>query len=364
MRDTDANGGAAARGGCEISWFSALCDDDYEFLGVPDPMLKSSWEHCRDIVLQAETGGFDNILLPSGYQLGIDTTAFAAAIAPMLRRMRLLMAVRIGETWPPQLARQIATIDRLLGGRLTVNIISSDMPGEKLASAPRYARTLEAMRILKAMLNGESLDHQGEHWQLKLDPPRVTTVSGKAPLLYFGGLSEDAREAAAQGCDVYLMWPDKREAVQAIIADMTARAAKHGRTLRFGYRAHVVVRDTEAEARAAADRLLSKLDAETGAEIRAKSLDATSVGVRAQAELRESAADDGYAEEHLWTGIGRARSGCGAAIVGDPDQVLAKLQSYRDMGIEAFILSGYPHAAEADLFARHVLPRIDHGPLV
>ena len=81
---------------CEISWFSALCDDDYEFLGVPDPMLRSSWEHCRDIVMQAEAGGFDNILLPSGYELGIDTTAFAAGIAPMLKRMRLLMAVRIG----------------------------------------------------------------------------------------------------------------------------------------------------------------------------------------------------------------------------------------------------------------------------
>jgi alkanesulfonate monooxygenase len=348
---------------CEISWFSALCDDDYEFLGVSDPMLKSTWEHCRDIVLQAETGGFDNILLPSGYQLGIDTTAFAAAIAPMLRRMRLLMAVRIGETWPPQLARQIATIDRILGGRLTVNIISSDMPGEQLASAPRYARTFEAMTILKTLLNGEPLDHQGEFWKLKLDPPRVGTLSGKAPLLYFGGLSPDAREAAAQGCDVYLMWPDKKEAVAEIIADMKARAGKHGRTLRFGYRAHVVVRDTESEARAAADRLLSKLDDATGAAIRAKSLDATSAGVRAQAELRESASDDGYAEENLWTGVGRARSGCGAAIVGDPDQVLAKLQSYREMGIDAFILSGYPHAAEADLFARHVLPRIDHGPL-
>ena len=352
-----------SRGPCEISWFSALCDDDYEFLGVHDQRLKSSWEHCRDIVLQAETGGFDNILLPSGYALGIDTTAFAAAVAPMLRWMRLLMAVRIGETWPPQLARQIATIDRILGGRLTVNIISSEMPGEKLASAPRYARTVEAMTILKTLLNGEPLDHQGEFWQLKLDPPRVGTVSGKAPLLYFGGLSEDAREAAAKGCDVYLMWPDKKETVAAIIADMTARAARHGRSLRFGYRAHVVVRDSEAEARAAADRLLSKLDAAEGAEIRAKSLDASSVGVRAQAELRESASEDGYAEEHLWTGIGRARSGCGAAIVGDPDQVLAKLEDYRAMGIDAFILSGYPHAAEADLFARHVLPRIEHGPL-
>lgn len=349
---------------CEISWFSALCDDDYEFLGQPDPKLASSWEHCRDIVLQAETGGFDNILLPSGYALGIDTTAFAAAIAPMLRRMRLLMAVRVGESWPPQLARQIATIDRLLGGRLTVNIISSEMPGESLASAPRYARTVEAMYILKTLLNGQPLDHDGAFWKLKLDPPRVGTVSGKAPLLYFGGLSPDAREAAAKGCDVYLMWPDRQEAVAEIIADMKARAAKHGRTLRFGYRAHVVVRETEAEARTAAERLLSKLDAATGAAIRAKSLDSKSAGVAAQAALREGASDDGYAEPNLWTGIGRARSGCGAAIVGDPDQVLSKLESYRAMGIEAFILSGYPHAAEADLFARHVLPRIDHGPLV
>ncbi|MBU1375648.1 MAG: LLM class flavin-dependent oxidoreductase [Alphaproteobacteria bacterium] len=349
---------------CEVSWFSALCDDDYEFLGVPDPMLKSSWEHCRDIVMQCEAGGFDNILLPSGYELGIDTTAFAAGIAPMLRRMRLLMAVRIGEMWPPQLARQIATIDRMLGGRLTVNIISSDMPGEKLASAPRYARTVEAMSILKTMLNGQPLDHDGEFWKLKLDPPRVTTVSGKAPLLYFGGLSEDAREAAAKGCDVFLMWPDKKETVAAIIADMTARAARHGRILKFGYRAHMIVRDTEAEARDAAARLLSKLDAATGEAIRAKSLDSTSAGVQAQAALREAASDDGYAEANLWTGVGRARSGCGAAIVGDPDQVLAKLNDYRDMGIEAFILSGYPHAAEADLFARHVLPKLEHGPLV
>src|SRR5436305_10348291 len=108
------------------------------------------------------------------------------------------------------------------------------------------------MRIQKTLLNGEPLDHQGEFWQLKLDPPRVRTVSGKAPLLYFGGLSEDAREAAAQGCDVFLMWPDRKETVAAIIADMTTRAAKYGRTLKFGYRAHMIVRDTEAEARTAA----------------------------------------------------------------------------------------------------------------
>jgi len=227
----------------------------------------------------------------------------------------------------------------------------------------RYARTVEAMHILKPLLNGQPLDHDGDFWKLKIDPPRIGTVSGKAPLLYFGGLSEDAREAAAKGCDVFLMWPDKQENVAAIIADMTERAGRHGRTLRFGYRAHVIVRETETAARAAADRLLSRLDAAEGAAIRAKSLDSTSTGVAAQAALRENAADDGYAEPNLWTGVGRARSGCGAAIVGDPDQVLAKINAYRDMGIEAFILSGYPHAAEADLFARHVLPYIDHAPL-
>ncbi len=348
----------------EVSWFSALCDDDYEFLGQPDPALASSWEHCRNIVLTAEKGGFDNILLPSGYQLGLDTTAFAAAIAALTSRIRLLMAVRIGESWPPQLARQIATLDRITGGRMTVNIISSDLPGEKLASAPRYARTLEVMQILKALLDGEPLSHHGAHYDIEIDPPRITTVSGKCPPLYFGGLSEDAREAAAAGCDVYLMWPDTMATVREIIADMRARAARHGRTLKFGYRAHVIVRETEAEARAYATRLLSKLDAETGDAIRAKSLDSTSVGVLRQAELRAGAGNEGYVEDNLWTGIGRARSGCGAAIVGDPDQVLAKLRAYQAEGIEAFILSGYPHAAEADLFSRHVLPNLDHGRLI
>ncbi len=348
---------------CEVSWFSALCDDDYEFLGVPDPALQSSWEHCRDIALAAEQGGFDNLLLPSGYALGIDTLAFAAGVAPLLRRMRLLAAVRIGEVWPPQLARQLATIDQMLGGRLTINIISSDLPGETLASGPRYRRTVEAMHLLRSFLNGEAVDFEGDFYRLKLDPPRIRPVSGRAPPFYFGGLSEDAREAAAEGADVYLMWPDRLEAVREIIGDLSARAARRGRKLKFGYRVHVVVRETKALAREAADRLLSRLDDATGEAIRNRSLDSQSAGVRRQAELREAAAGDGFIEDNLWTGIGRARSGCGAAIVGDPDQVLAKLRAYQEAGIEAFILSGYPHMAEADLFARHVLPRLNHGPL-
>ena len=345
----------------EVSWFAALCDDDYEFLGVPDPALLSSWEHCRGIALAAEEAGYDNILLPSGYALGIDSVAFAAGLAPLVRRMRLLLAVRLGEMWVPQLARQLATIDRMLDGRLTVNIISSDLPGQKLESAPRYRRTLEIMTALRALLHGERVDVDGEFVSLHLDPPRIT-AAGPAPF-YFGGMSEAAREVAAAAADVFLMWPDTLPRVADTLDDLRKRASVHDRTLRFGYRAHVIVRETETEARAAAARLLSKLDPATGEQVRARSLDTGSAGVAAQVALREGADDEGYAEPNLWTGIGRARSGAGAAIVGDPDQVLAKLQAYQELGIESFILSGYPHRTEADLFARYVLPRLEHGPL-
>jgi alkanesulfonate monooxygenase len=347
----------------EISWFSALCDDDYEFLGVEDPALKSSWEHCRDIVLTADRNGFDNILLPSGYTLGIDSVAFASGIAPLVEQIQLLLAVRMGEMWLPQLARQLATIDQMLNGRLTINIISSDIPGEALESAPRYQRTIEWMQVLRQLLNGESIDFHGDFVDLELDPPRAQTVSGTCPPFYFGGFSPAAKACAAQEADVFLTWPDTVASVANTVQEMTALAEGHDRELAYGLRSHVIVRETEAEARAAADRLMSRLDLDTGEAIKQRSLDTASVGVARQSALRDGADDEGYAEPHLWTGIGKARSGAGAAIVGNPDQVAAKLQEYIDVGIGAFILSGYPHIAECDLFAEMVLPQLDHGPL-
>jgi alkanesulfonate monooxygenase len=356
----------AAAGPPEIAWFAALCDDDYEFLGVADPALESSFEHCADIVSAADELGYDNVLLPSGYELGIDAVAFAAGVARQVARTRLLLAVRCAEMWPPQLARQLATIDQMLGaapddtGRLTVNIISSDLPGAPLDSAPRYARTLEVMTVLRDLLDGKAVDHHGDFYDLTLEPPRLHTVTGRCPPLYFGGLSDAAREVAATAADVYLMWPDTVAGAAAVIEDLTARAAFHGRTLRFGFRSHVIVRDTEAEARAAAARLVSRLDRGDGERIRARSLDSASAGVARQAELRDGADEDGFVEDHLWTGIGRARSGAGAAIVGDPDQVLEAIEAYRAVGISSFILSGYPHLDECARFAP-LLDRIRRG---
>lgn len=347
----------------EISWFGALCDDDYEQLGVADPALASSWEHCRDLTLAADRNGFDAILMPSGYELGIDPVAFTAGVAPLLERIAPLVAVRLGELWVPQLARQLATLDQMLGGRLLVNIISSDLPGQQLDSSPRYRRTLETMTVLRQLLRGEDVSFHGDFLDLELAAPRIARSRSSAPPFYFGGLSPAAREVAAEAADVYLMWPDTVAATAAVVDDLRARAAARGRTLRYGFRVHVIVRETESEARAAADHLLAALDDDAGAAIRSRSLDTASAGVARQGELREAADGDGFVEDHLWTGIGRARSGAGAAIVGDPDQVRATLDAYRDVGIDAFILSGYPHQRECDRFARLVLDDYPHRPL-
>ena len=346
----------------ELAWFAALCDDDYEQLGVPDPSLASSYEHCAAIVRAADEAGYDAILMPSGYALGIDTVAFTAAVARSTRTIRPIVAARMGEMWLPQLARQLATLDHLLDGRMVVNVISSELPGEALASGPRYQRTLEHMHGLRTLLDGQPLDAQGEWVRAHVDPPRIRTTSGSCPPLWFGGLSDDARDVAARAADVYLMWPDTLAGVAGIVADMRTRAASYGRTLGLGYRVHVVVRETEAEARAAARHLVAALDPEVGEAIRARSLDSTSVGVRAQAGLRDASDDDGFVEPNLWTGIGRARSGCGAAIVGDPHQVADKIRGYRSLGIDRFILSGYPHLDECRRFAALVMPLLRADP--
>ena len=345
----------------EVAWFAALCDDDYEFLGVPDPALQSSWNHCRNIVLRAEANGFDNVLLPSGYALGLDATAFAAAIAAETSLIKLLLAVRLGELVVPQLARQIATLQQIAGGRLVINAISSDVPGETMSSEARYQRTTETIGVLRTLLRGERADFDGEYVTAHVDAPRIAVDHPHDPVVYFGGLSVAARQCAAESCDVYLMWPDTTDQMRKVMREMDDRAAKFGRKLRYGWRSHVIVRDTEADARAAATQLLSRLDAGTGEAIRARSLDSQSAGVARQSELRQSADDDGYLERHLWTGVGRARSGAGIAIVGDPAQVAGKLCELRDAGVETFILSGYPHLAECDLVARHVLPKLRSG---
>jgi alkanesulfonate monooxygenase len=348
----------------EVAWFSALCGDDYEYLGVPDGALRSSWEHCREIVLTADQLGYDNILLPNSYVPGQDTLVFAGAMGALARRISLLVAVRCGEYHPPMLGRAVATLDHMLEGRLTLNIISSDMPGETLDSGARYRRSAEVIEILKQGWTQDRIQFQGEFYRFDLpsDPVRPYQQNG-GPLLYFGGISDPARDLCAKHCDVFLMWPETEERLAETMRDLSARAAGYGREIDFGLRIHMIVRETEAEARAAARRLMSKLDEAKGQEIKHRAQDSRSAGVLRQDALRQQADEEGYIEPFIWSGIGRARSGCGSAIVGDPGQVLEKVQRYIQMGMRAFILSGYPHLDECRLFAHHVLPHLQRCKL-
>jgi len=343
----------------EVSWFAALCSDDYQFLGVPDGSLRSSWAHCSEIVKTAEEQGFRNILCPSSYQVGQDTLSFVAGCAPITSKINMLAAVRCGEMQPIMLARTIATLDHMLEGRLTVNIISSDFPGEVADSSYRYQRSREVVEILKQAWTQDQINHAGSVYNfsgMTTDPVRPYQTGG--PLLYFGGYSPDALELCGQHCDVYLMWPEKMEELEGRMKAVHAVADRYGRTLDYGLRVHVIVRDTEAEAREYADYIVSKLDDDQGAAIRNRAQDAKSLGVSHQAKNRDIADDHGYIEQNLWTGVGRARSGCGAAIVGSTDQVLSKLEAYQKMGIRAFVLSGYPHLDEAKHFGSRVLPQM------
>lgn len=344
----------------EVSWFSALCSDDYAFLGVPDGDLRSSFAHCRDIVQTAEAQGFRNVLAPSSYQVGQDTLSFVAAMSQLTTDINFLAAIRCGEMQPIMLARTVATLDHMLQGRLTLNVISSDFPGEVADSAFRYKRSHEVVEILRQCWTRDTVDFDGEVYQfhgLSTDPARPYQHNG-GPLLYFGGYSPPALELCGAQCDVYLMWPEPKEQIAQRMRDVHARAEAHGRTLDYGLRVHMIVRDTEAEAREYAEHLVSKLDDDYGRMIRDRAHDSISLGVAHQAKARELADKFGYVEPHLWTGVGRARSGCGAALVGSTDQILSEIEAYRKMGIRAFIFSGYPHIDEAVHFGTRVMPEL------
>ncbi len=345
----------------EISWFAPSCWGDTARLGVTDPTRSATFAYNRKVVELVDRLGFQNVLIPSSFVPGMDPWTLASALAPGTTGTRLLPAVRVGEFDPPMFARAAKTLQQVMGGRLTVNIISSELAGETLGSLERYQRTAEAMALLKAFWSEEHVHHEGDWWNYDL--PTTATRTRTPPPLYFGGTSEPAREAAAQHADVYLMWIETVASTAELVADLRERAALHGRTLRFGLRTHVIVRDTEDAARSAAADLVSELDPDIGRRLKESSHDHASEGVRRQDALRGSASDDGFVEESLWTGIGVARSGVGAAITGNPDQVEAKLRAYADLGIESFILSGYPLDDEAERVAKLLLPRFNLGPI-
>jgi alkanesulfonate monooxygenase len=212
---------------------------------------------------------------------------------------------------------------------------------------------------LKQAWTQEEINYEGQIYHFKgLSTDPVKPYQSGGPLLYFGGYSPAAVDLCAAHCDVYLMWPEIEETLAQRMRTVHARAQHHGRVIDYGLRVHMIVRDTEQEAKEYAKELVSQLDDEIGRQIRARALDAKNYSVSIQAQNLAMSDSEGYVEPHLWTGIGRARSGCGAALVGSVDQVMSKIERYMKMGIRAFIFSGYPHLQECEIFGTKVLPHL------
>jgi alkanesulfonate monooxygenase len=348
----------------EIAWFDDLCGGDTTFLGTIDPFRRSNFSHCTNIIETADRLGFKNILLPTSYVVGQEVIPFAAAAAMKVKNINMLAAIRTGEIHPPMLARHLATLDHILEGRLTINIINSDLPGIKEDHEMRYKRCGEVIEILKQAWTQDWINFEGEIYKFNMpaDPVKPYQQNG-GPLLYFGGISPGSKEICAKYCDVFLMWPEPEESIYETMQEMSEKAAKHGREIDFGLRIHVIVRETEEEARAYTKLLMTKFDKEMAEKLKNRTQDSKSAGVLRQDEFRKNADADDFTEPLLWTGIGRARSGCGGAIVGTPTQILEKMNRYMDMGIRSFILSGYPLIEECELFGKLVLPHLPNEKL-
>ena len=349
-----------------IFWFISTHGDS-RYLGTTKGAREINYDYLRQIAVAADTQGFDGVLLPTGRSCE-DAWVVASSLMSATRKLKFLVALRPGLTTPGLAVRMASTFDRLSNGRLLINIVTGGDQGELEADglyadhAKRYEITDEFLRIWRASLEGEGgeagYDFEGKHLTVKGAKTLYPPVQTPHPPLYFGGSSEPAHELAAEQVDVYLTWGEPPAAVAEKIADMRARAAKHGRTLRFGIRLHVIVRETNEEAWAAADDLIRYVDDEVIARAQKAFAKMDSVGQQRMVALHGGKRDKLEVSPNLWAGVGLVRGGAGTALVGDPETVAARIKEYADLGIDTFIFSGYPHLEESYRFSELVFPLI------
>jgi len=344
----------------DIFWFLPTSGDT-RYLGKSDFGRPATNAYMRQIAVTAENLGYDGLLIPTGSSC-LDPWVTASSLVGATQRIKLLVALRTSLSGPTASARQAATLDQALGGRLLLNVVPGGDATELAADGvfldhdARYEAADEFLTVWKRLQQGETVDFKGQHLQVQGAKNNFAPVSQPYPPLYFGGSSPAAHELAAKHVDAYLSWGEPPAQVAEKIADVRARAAQHGRTVRFGVRLHVIVRETRSEAWAEADRLISRL---TDADIAAAQQNFNrmdSVGQRRMAELHGGQRDKLEISPDLWAGVGLVRGGAGTALVGDPETVAKRLQEYADLGVDSFVLSGYPHLEEAIRFAELVFP--------
>ncbi len=346
----------------EAFWFFPTFGDG-RYLGTPIGARSITLTYLQQIAAAIDDLGYTGALLPTGRGCE-DAWVTASLLAPATKKLKFLVAVRPGLTTPGQAARMTATLDRFSEGRVLINVVAGgdaeELAGDgiTLDHDGRYELTDEFLEVWRRLLRRERVAFEGKHIQSHGGQLSVYPVQKPYPALYFGGSSPAAHDVAAKHVDVYLTWGEPPEKVAAKLDDVRKRAADQGRTLRFGIRLHVIVRETEREAWAAADSLIRYVSDETIAASKANLSRIQSEGQRRMAELHGGDRSKLVIAPNLWAGVGLVRGGAGTALVGDPEQVAARIREYQDLGLETFILSGYPHLEEAYRVAELLFPTL------
>jgi alkanesulfonate monooxygenase len=344
----------------EIFWFLPTHGDGH-YLGTGIGSRAVTHAYLSQIARAADELGYGGVLLPTGRSCE-DAWIVAASLIPLTRRLRFLVAIRPGIISPTAAARITATLDRMSEGRVLINVVTGGDPDEAqgdgvfLSHDERYLATAEFLEVWRRVLGGEVVDFEGQHVRVKGAKVLYPPVQKPHPPLYFGGSSEAAHALAAEQMDLYLTWGEPPEAVALKIADMRQRAAAQGRSLRFGIRLHVIVRETNAQAWAAANELIRYLDDDAIALAQKAFARFDSEGQRRMSRLHGGQRDRLEVSPNLWAGVGLVRGGAGTALVGDAEIVAARLREYGALGIDTFILSGYPHLEEAYRAAELLFP--------
>lgn len=343
-----------------VLWFLPTFGDA-RYLGTSLGARETDLNYLRQIAQAADSLGYYGVLLPTGRSCE-DSWIVGAALAPQTTALKYLVAVRPGLQSPTVAARMTATLDRLSCGRVLINVVTGGDPVENKGEGlfhdhgERYELTSEFLAVYRALLKGETVNYKGRFVEIEDGRLQYLPVQQPSVPLYFGGSSEAGIRVAAQAVDKFLTWGEPPDDVAAKISAVRSATAKEGRSLSFGIRLHVIVRETREAAWKAADELISHLDDDAIAAAQKIFARMDSVGQKRMSALHSGRRDKLEISPDLWAGVGLARGGAGTALVGDPETVAKRIKEYAALGIDTFILSGYPHLEEAYRFAELVFP--------
>lgn len=346
----------------DILWYVVNRDGRYPW--DPTWTRPVDIDYLRALATTIDARGYSGALFATQPNGGLDPFITAASLAPHTRRMRFLLAVHPSLFTPSQLVKLTTTLDHNIGGRLVLNIVNGHTSlapaGVHLAHDERYRRCDEFLDVYRRMMSGETVDFDGEFIKVSGAKAEFPSLQQPYPPLWFGGSSEIALDVAARHIDKYLTWGEPPAETAAVVKDVRARAARHGRQIGFGIRLNLIVRDSDDEAWQAAQQMLDSASDEAIAKVQDNNRKQDAVGQKRQTAFhggkRPRHARDLEVHPNVWSGFGLLRNGPGIAIVGGPESVAERLIEYKSVGVESFILSGNPFLEEAHRFADQVMP--------